>query len=114
MNEYETGEAVSDWGLKWTDADKAQDRMCVYMCTEDCKDTRIYPSGNIRRMARMVVGFTKHATSSDATGANLAVVAKCPGCGELFWYHITNGMIATFVAHCPLWPAEQKNRFGTQ
>ena len=113
MNEYDAVSAVSDWGRKLSDARKAQDRMCSGGGRTDLyKDSAyISVSGSYMRMAKRVVGFTKHAPYSSATGSTLAVVCLCPGCNELYWFHINREAVQSFVAHCPLWPNEQKEKF---
>ncbi|MDE2232805.1 MAG: hypothetical protein KGJ90_01590 [Patescibacteria group bacterium] len=68
-------------------------------------------SGSYVRMAKMVVGFTKSAPYSSATDATLAVICQCPGCKELYWYHINKEAVQAFVLHCPSWPPEQKDKF---
>ena len=113
MNEHDAVRAVSDWGRKLSDAYKAQDRMCSGGGRTDlCKESAyISISGSYMRMAKRVVGFTKYASYSSATGTTLAVVCLCPGCNELYWFHINKVAVQEFATHCPLWPDEQKEKF---
>lgn len=113
MDELHVSEIVSSWGCKLADAYKAQSRTCEVMTTDGCKEScHGVRTFRYSRMARLVVGFVTYAPPNDSTGSTLAVVCQCPGCQELYWYHITIGMVHEFAINCPLWPQDQKEKLG--
>jgi hypothetical protein len=115
MDDYDAVRAVSNWGIRLTEASKSLARSCSSnQSTEGCDKTRRVSMGGVyRNMAKNVVGFAKDAPYSSATNATLAVVCQCPGCQDLYWYHINREAVEAFVVGCPLWPAEQKAKFET-
>ncbi len=102
MDNYEVMKLVSDWGVRLSSAVKSQGRICSAdtSLSEECREAAyVSMDGSYARMAKPIVGFTKSAPYSSATQASLAVVSKCPGCGELYWYHINMHAHKVIEAH---------------
>ena len=57
-----------------------------------------------KEYAKHIVGFYTDGPKSSNPETIGIFIFECPGCFQLFWYHVSGESIKLYKNLCPLWP----------